>query len=75
MTRKRLIELTIDKLSRLPEQKIQEVSDFTEFLLNKMDDRSLTEGIQKLTVQSKSFEFLEDEEEIYSKSDLKEVYK
>lgn len=75
MTRKRLIELTIDKLSRLPEQKIQEVSDFTEFLLNKMDDRGLTEGIQKLAVQSKSFDFLEEEEEIYSKSDLKEVYK
>lgn len=75
MTRGKLIEKTIERLSRLPDQKLKEVSDFAEFLLNKMEDRNLTEGIQKLAADSKSFKFLEDEEDLYSSTDLKEIYK
>lgn len=75
MTREKLIEKTIDRLSKLPDQKLQEVSDFTEFLLSKIEDRSLNEGIQQLAADSKSFKFLEDEEDLYSTSDLKETYK
>jgi hypothetical protein len=75
MTREKLIEKTIDRLSKLPNQKLKEVSDFAEFLLNKIEERNLTEGIQKLAADSKSFKFLEDEEDLYSTSDLKETYK
>lgn len=75
MTREKLIEKTLDRISKLPDQKLKEVSDFAEFLLNKMEDRDLVEGIQKLAVESKSFEFLEDEEDLYSTTDLKEIYK
>ncbi len=75
MTREKLIEKTIDRLSKLPDQKLKEVSDFTEFLLSKIEDRYLTEGIQKLAANSKSFKFLDDEDDIYSVSDLKEPYK
>jgi hypothetical protein len=33
------------------------------------------EGIQKLADKSKSFDFLKDEEDIYTLADLKETYK
>jgi len=75
MTRQVLIQQTIDHLSKLPDQKIKEVSDFAEFLLSKLDDELLTEGIKKLTTESKSFQFLEDEEDLYTEADLKEKYK
>jgi len=75
MTRDILIKKTLDNLTRLPDQKLREVSDFAEFLINKIEDRLITEGIQKLTSDSQSFKFLEKEEDLYSKSDLKEVYK
>ncbi len=75
MTRDLLIKKTLDNLARLPDQKLKEVSDFAELLLNRLDDRILTEGIQELASQSKSFKFLDEEEELYSQEDLKEVYK
>jgi hypothetical protein len=75
MSRETLIKNTLNSLSKLPEQKIQEVSDFAEFLLSKADDTVLTKGIQKLVSESKSFDFLKDDEDLYSVEDLKETYK
>ena len=75
MTREKLIEATVDRLSKLPDEKLKEVSDFTEFLLKKIEAKQLTAGIQQLAAHSGSFNFLEDEEDLYSVSDLKEVYK
>ena len=75
MTRDILIKKTLDSLSRLPDQRIQEVSDFVEFLVTKIDGKLITEGIQQLAADSKSFSFLEEEEVLYSKADLKEIYK
>ena len=75
MTRETLIKRTIDNLGKLPDQKLKEVSDFAEFLLNKTENQLLTEGIQKLVSDSKTFKFLEDEEDLYSVNDLKERYK
>lgn len=75
MTREALIKKTIDNLTRLPDQNLKEVSDFAEFLLNKIENQILTEGIQKLVSDSRTFSFLEEEEDIYSAEDLKEKYK
>lgn len=75
MTREILINRTLENLKKLPDQKLREVSDFAEFLMNKIEDSLMTEGIQKLTTDSKAFKFLETEEELYSKADLKEIYK
>jgi len=75
MDRSILIKETIDKIQQLPDIKIKEVSDFAEFLLNKIDDKILLEGIQKLASDSKSFEYLKNEEDLYSVNDLKEKYK
>lgn len=70
-----LIKQTIDSLKKLPESSVQEVSHFAEYLLSKVDDSILTENIMQLASESKSYSFLEDEEELYSVNDLKEKYK
>lgn len=75
MNRKGLIEHTIDKINQLPDQKIKEVSDFVEFLLGKIDDKIITEGIQQLEKNAKAFEFLNEDEDLYSTDDLKESFK
>ena len=75
MNRSILIKETIAKIHQLPDVKIQEINDFAEFLLSKIDDKILLEGIQKLTSDSKSFEYLKNEEDLYSVNDLKERYK
>jgi len=75
MNRRILIKETIDKIHQLPDVKIQEISDFAEFLLSKIDDEILLKGIQKLASDSKSYEYLNKEEDLYSVNDLKEKYK
>jgi len=75
MTREKLMEKTMNALSKLPDKKLKEVSDFAEFLNNKTEDRKLTEEIQLIGAVSKSFRFLEEDEDLYSVSDLKERYK
>ncbi len=75
MNRRILIKETMDKIHQLPDVKIQEISDFAEFLLSKIDDEILLKGIQKLASDSKSYEYLNKEEDLYSVNDLKEKYK
>ncbi|QNL21556.1 DUF2281 domain-containing protein [Hyphobacterium sp. CCMP332] len=75
MTRETLIKKAIDNISKLPDQKLREVSDFAEFLLNRIENQIVTEGIQKLVSNSNAFKFLKDEEDLYSEKDLKEKYK
>ena len=75
MSREMLIERTITKISKLPENRIREISDYAEFLLKNIDEKIMTKGIQKLVSDSKSFEFLKEEEDLYTKEDLKEIYK
>jgi hypothetical protein len=75
MDRKDLIENTILKIKQLPDLKIREIHDFAEFLLGKIDDQSLQQGIHELTAQSSAFIYLNEEEDFYSVNDLKERYK
>ena len=75
MNRQALIERTLGNLAKLPDQKLKEVSDFAEFLLYKLEDQVLLKGISKLAAESKSFDFLNEEEELYSDDDLKEKFK
>lgn len=75
MNREALIGRTLESLSRLPESKLSEVADFAEFLLSRVEDRLTTEGIQLLVADSEAFDFLNDEEELYSLDDLKERYR
>jgi len=75
MDRQLLIDDAVDKIRQLPDTKIQEINDFADFLLSKIDDRIISENIQKLSSESKSFDFLKDEEDLYDVNDLKERYK
>jgi hypothetical protein len=75
MTREAIIQKTIEVLSALPDDKIEEVSDFADYVLKKYDDRSLQKEMQTLIEQSDTFNFVREGEEIYSTNDLKERYK
>ncbi len=74
MPRETLIKKTIKTLSKLPPDKVKEVSDFAEFMYKKYEDEILLKGIEKLVSDSKVFYFLNDEEELYTVEDLKEKY-
>jgi hypothetical protein len=74
MTRKAIIERTVQVINQLPQEKASEISDFADFLIKKYEDQLITENIHKLVTESKSFSFLYDEDELYSLSDLKVKY-
>src|SRR5260221_13966538 len=74
MSRETLIRKTIKNLAKLPDQNRKAVSDFSEFLLFKIDDKLITEGIQKLTANSLAFRFLQEEEDLYTVNDLTETF-
>lgn len=75
MERETILKKTVEKLDKLSEDKLKEVEKYIDNLLRKTDDKLLTEGIQRLTSDSKSFEYLKNEENIYTVNDLKEKYK
>jgi len=74
MTRQAIIERTLKAINQLPENKAEEISDFADFVCKRYEEHLLTQGIQQLTVDNKAFDFLNDEEDLYSMSDVKEVY-
>lgn len=75
MSREELIKTTIENLKQLSDTKIQEVSDYVSFLSSKIDDKIISEGIKKITSNSKAYDFLQDEDELYKVSDIIEKYK
>ena len=58
----------------MPEDKAEEISDFAEFVMKQYEEQRLTKGIQQLTANSQAFDFLNNEEDLYTEADLKEVY-
>jgi len=70
MNRGNLLNRTMSNISLLPDWRLKEVSDYVDFLLKSYEDKEITEGIMKLVSESKSFDFLNDEEEIYDESDI-----
>ena len=75
MNKQTLIEDTLHTLNQLPVEKVEEVHDFAEYLLRKLDDALLNEGIQTIVSSSKAFDYLNEEEDLYTVNDLKEKYK
>ena len=75
MNKKDLLDSTIKKMEQLSEDKIREVNDFVEFLLQRREEYVINEGVKQMTSESKSFEFLQEEDDIYTVNDLKEKYK
>ncbi|RBN50676.1 hypothetical protein [Flavobacterium psychrolimnae] len=74
MIREAIIERTIQIINQLPEDKALEIADFADFIIKKYEEQLLTDNIQKVVVESEAFNFLNEEDSIYSVSDLKERY-
>lgn len=74
MTRQAIIERTIKAINQLPENKAEEISDFADFISKRYEESLITQGIQHLTADGQTFDFLNNEEDVYSIDDLKEVY-
>jgi hypothetical protein len=76
MTRDELINSTIEKLKKLPEEKIRDVDNFIDFLESRIkDDELIRKEIKYLLLRSKSYDFLNEEEDLYTVNDLKEKYR
>ena len=74
MMRETLINKAIKTLSKLPNDKIKEVSDFTEYILKKYEEEILQRGIEKLVGDSSAFHFLNDDDDFQLfQSNRKEV--
>lgn len=74
MRRQAIIERTLKVINQLPEEKAEEISDFAEFVMKQYEEQKLSQGIQRLAASSKAFDFLNDEEDLYTEADLKEKY-
>jgi hypothetical protein len=74
MSREEVIEKTIAAINKMPVDKGEEVADFAEYMLNKIEERNLQKGIEHLIGKSDSFKFLKDEEDLYTTDDLIEKY-
>ena len=73
MTRQAIIERTIKAINPLPEDKAAEILDFADLVCKRYEQYSMEQGIQKLTSDSQAFDFLHNEEDLYSVANLKEV--
>ena len=65
MSREELLKVTIENLNNLSDKRLEEVSEYVSNLSAKMDDKILNEGIKSIVSNSKSYEFLQDDEELY----------
>jgi hypothetical protein len=74
MSKTVLIKKTIDNISLLPEQQIQEINDFAEFLLSRIQQEVLSKEVSDANITSNSYKFLEEEPDLYTVNDLKVQY-
>ncbi|MBP7400939.1 MAG: hypothetical protein KA954_15210 [Chitinophagales bacterium] len=74
MTRKAIIDRTLKVINQLPEDKAEEISVFADFVMKRFEEQQLNEQLLQINQKSNAYEFLNDEEDIYSVADLKEIY-
>ncbi|MBE7175935.1 MAG: hypothetical protein INR69_06000 [Mucilaginibacter polytrichastri] len=74
MTKEAIIEQTLRAIDALPAEKAQEIADFAGFLRKQFEENALSDDIEQITAKGRSFDFLHDEEDLYTLSDLKQVY-
>ncbi len=70
MSKETLINKTLKTLSRLPQEKVKEVSDFADSLFKKYDEEVIQKGMEELMSRSKTYDFLKKEEDLYTVDDL-----
>lgn len=69
-----IIQETIELISKLPDNKLIEVRDFADFLLKQYEDRAIIENIKDLVSKSMTFDFLNEDDDLYTVNDIKEKY-
>ena len=74
MTKAAIVERTIRALNMLPADKVSEVADFANFVLKNYEESVLQKGIEALVEESDVFQFLHDEEDLYTEADIKKRY-
>lgn len=74
MTKEQLINRTLQTLSQLPQNKIREINDFADYVLKKYEEETIQKGAEQLMSDSKTFNFLKEEEDLYTTDDLKEKF-
>ena len=70
MDRKNIINKTLGYIHQLPDEKLNELADYAEFLYQKYEENILQKGIYKLVEDSKSYDFLNEEEDLYTVNDI-----
>lgn len=68
------IEQLVENLQKLPSSKIEEVNNYIEFLLYKLNDSMLTEDLQSNQINSSVLNYVNEDPITYSVSDLKSEY-
>ena len=74
MSKMELIKQTINQLEKLPNEKIEKEYDYAEFISKRFEKTSLIKGLTAINTNSKSFAFLNEDEDLYSVEDLKERF-
>ncbi len=74
MTKQTIIEKTIKIINQLPVEKAVEISDFADYIIKRYEAQALVQDIQNMLADSNSFDFLNNEEDLYTEKDLKEKY-
>lgn len=74
ISKQAIIDRIIKAIYLLPVDKAAEISDFADFVSKRYEEQLLAQGIQQLAAESKVFDFLNTEEDLYTEADLKEVY-
>lgn len=74
MTKQIMIEQTLRVFDRLPEEKVEEISNFADFILKRYEDSLLLKNIHEISSKSTAFNFLNEDEELYTLADVKKLY-
>ncbi len=74
MSKKEIIEKIINAINQLPQVKAEEISNFTDYIYNQYEVELLRAGMVVLTDESNSFEFIKNEDDVYSIADVKKIY-
>jgi hypothetical protein len=74
MSKEELLEHVLERCRKLPESQIAQLLDYAEFLAQKSENGALLKEISSLAEQSVSFDFLNEDPEIYTINDVKVKY-
>ena len=67
-------DLIKNKIDSLPQDKVDAVGEFIDFILYKSNEEIMTKQLVKLQTKSSTFDFLNDEPNLYSDKNLIEKY-